>query len=440
MTLTPEVLARVVAVVESEGRILGDEFLRPQGPRGSGHKAPVDNEIEARLRPALQSIVPCTFIGEETGTTPGTLPGWRWLVDPQDGTSDFLKGYRGSAVSVGLLRGHEPVLGVVCSPVSPDRGFDTIAWAEGCGPVRRNGQPVGRALADGRLEADAYVWASQSADSRPALYAQAAAPARFIAMPSIAYRLARVAAGDGVVALSTHGVEEYDIAAGAALIRGAGGVVLDAEGAPIVFSGEGCRRVSGCVAGAPEAARLVARHRWTDIDRHPKLAPRVSRAFPKCAEAGRLDRARSLLVSLFAGRPAPDGAGEAALVLARHLAAERKVQPGKLREAVTAWRESLPPPFEGDLARALAVPLAIHARGESLEPVAAAFGVSASALQAGIVAAAAGAPALDPDRVRAILACRLLPEAGASRPRPPEYWPDDALDLAEALLLAGAGA
>ena len=42
-----------------------------------------------------------------------------------------LEGYRGSAVSVALLRDGVPVLGVVCAPMSPDRGRDLIAWAEG---------------------------------------------------------------------------------------------------------------------------------------------------------------------------------------------------------------------------------------------------------------------------------------------------------------------
>ena len=438
MTLAPEMLARVVDVVESEGRVLAEEFLRPQGPRGSGHKAPVDNEIEARLCAALQAIVPCAFIGEETGTTPGPRAGWRWLVDPHDGTSDFLKGHRGSAVSVALLRGREPVLGVVCSPVAPDRGFDTVAWAEGCGPVRRNGRPVTRTLAQGRLDPDAFVWASQSAASRPALYARAAAPARFIAMPSIAYRLARVAAGDGVAALSTHNVEEYDIAAGAALVRGAGGVVLDADGAPISFSAEGCGTVSGCVAGAPDAALALARHRWTDLDRHPRTPPRVSRAFPKSADAASLVQAQAGLLGLFAGRPAPDGAGEAALVLARHLAAERAVHPEKLREAVQAWRASAPPPVEVDLVQALAVPLILTARASAAREVAAAFGVPAAALAAAAHTDLPRTPRPEADKVLAVLACRALAEAGATRPRPPEYWPDDVLDLAEALLLSRA--
>jgi myo-inositol-1(or 4)-monophosphatase len=78
------------------------------------------------------------------------------MVDPQDGTFEFTSGKRGSAVSVGLIKNQVAVLGVVCSPLSPDRGRDTIAWAEGAGPLLRNGKPVSvdlsqRLLAAGEL-------------------------------------------------------------------------------------------------------------------------------------------------------------------------------------------------------------------------------------------------------------------------------------------------
>ena len=65
-----------------------------------------------------------------------------WLVDPNDGTRDYLVGRRGSAVSIGLLRDRRPVLGVVFAFGYPDDDGDLFAWAEGCGPVTRNGRPV----------------------------------------------------------------------------------------------------------------------------------------------------------------------------------------------------------------------------------------------------------------------------------------------------------
>ena len=62
-----ELLAAVIAAVEAEGRLLAAEFLRPDGPRGRRGSAPIDTEIEERLRDKLQALLPCTFLGEETG-------------------------------------------------------------------------------------------------------------------------------------------------------------------------------------------------------------------------------------------------------------------------------------------------------------------------------------------------------------------------------------
>ena len=52
-------------------------------------------------------------------------------MDPHDGTSDFLAGRRGSAVSVALVRSGLPILGVVYAPLAPDDRGDLIAWAQG---------------------------------------------------------------------------------------------------------------------------------------------------------------------------------------------------------------------------------------------------------------------------------------------------------------------
>ena len=76
--------------------------------------------------------MPCTFAGEETGTTMSEAEkDWVWLVDPHDGTFEFIAGRRGSAISVALLHKKAPVLGVVHCPLAPDRSRDTVAWAEG---------------------------------------------------------------------------------------------------------------------------------------------------------------------------------------------------------------------------------------------------------------------------------------------------------------------
>src|ERR671937_181774 len=134
-------LAEVMRLVESAGARLRAEFYRDGGPRGERGNAPVDREVEEELRAKLCALHDCSFVGEETGATPGAAKGMTWLVDPHDGTFEFLAGRRGSAIPVALLREGVPVLGVVHAPDPPDRGPDTIAWAEGA-PLQRNGRPL----------------------------------------------------------------------------------------------------------------------------------------------------------------------------------------------------------------------------------------------------------------------------------------------------------
>lgn len=114
------------------------------------------------------------------------------------------------AISPPRLKHTMPLLGVVHAPVTPDRGADRIAWAEGLPHLMRNGQPVVNDLSQQRLGDLAVVMMSAAAEAKPQLNAELCAPAQFHAVPSIAYRLARVAAGDAACAvdllLATPGV------------------------------------------------------------------------------------------------------------------------------------------------------------------------------------------------------------------------------------------
>ena len=263
-----EILPAVIAAVESAGHLLAAEYARAEGPRGSGDKAEIDVEIEVVLRPALLKILPCDFWGEETGHA---LSGdtWCWVVDPNDGTSDFLKGLKGSAISVGLLRDNDPVLGVVYAPVTPSDGSDCIAWAEGLDHLLRNGECLVVDLSTQELQEGCAVMVSAAAVNKPDINAELCAPAAFHAMPSIAYRLAKVAAGDGVCGVSLYPVSAHDVVAGHALLIGAKGVLVDESGETIQYKTNATMaRVSAqCFGGAPRAcAELVSRD-WTKVFR-----------------------------------------------------------------------------------------------------------------------------------------------------------------------------
>ncbi|WP_198368463.1 inositol monophosphatase family protein [Roseomonas rosulenta] len=294
-------LPAVVTAAEAAGRLLAAEFARPGGPRGSGSHAEIDREIEVGLRDRLLELLPARWLGEETGADPGPGGADCWLVDPNDGTSAFLAGYRGSAVCIALLRGGVPVLGVVHAPLSPDRGADTIAWAEGMDHLLRNGQPVRPQLAQGALHPGSIVFLSHAAPEWPIGNGQAVAPARFVGLPSIAYRLARVAAGDGLAAVSLNGPCGWDYAAGHALVRGAGGVLLDEAGAEVRYTIDGHSSARWCFGGAEAAVRALAARNWGAVRRGPPLARRLKLAWPRLDEGLALDRALGCLLGQIAG-------------------------------------------------------------------------------------------------------------------------------------------
>src|SRR5271168_2950405 len=175
----PPILPAVINLVQQAGTWLAAEFARPEGPRFSDtDTAPIDTEIELFLRERLTELLPARFVGEEEGVLAAEANGYCWVVDPHDGTRAFLEGRRGSAVSVGLLRHGTPVLGVVFAPISPDRGSDLIAWAEGSA-ITRNGVRVAIDLSHRDLAPTDVVFLNHGAGQRPVWNSTACTFARF---------------------------------------------------------------------------------------------------------------------------------------------------------------------------------------------------------------------------------------------------------------------
>lgn len=267
-----QVLNQVIESVERAGTLLATECERPGGRRGAGDKAEIDTEIEELLRAELLALIDCDGWGEETGHVLSDNP-LCWVVDPNDGTNDFLKGLPGSAISVGLLHDGKPVLGVAHAPVTSSGISDCIAWAKGMDHLTRNGQRVSVDLSDQTLSKASMVMVSAAAASQPEINKELCAPAEFYAMPSIAYRLARVAAGEGQCAVSLYPVGAHDVVAGHALLLGAAGVLVGADGSPIEYTTkDSMDKVSERVfGGSPEACAILCKRGWDKIFNNASL-------------------------------------------------------------------------------------------------------------------------------------------------------------------------
>ena len=247
--------------------ILLAECARATGPRGSAGHSPADDLAEQTIRGRLTAAFPAWgYRGEESGfQAPAEGEAHLWLVDPNDGTDAMLRGYRGHAVSIALLRAGIPVLGVVHAVDAPDDGGDCFAWAEGCGLLRRNGQPVAPPTWPDRLRPHDIVLASQAADEHPLGNLACVAPARFRAVASIAYRLALVAAGEGIAAVSINAPGAWDYAGGHAVLRAVGGVLIDETGAEVTYTRDGQSVTRWCFGGGAAVTRHLAKADWSQV-------------------------------------------------------------------------------------------------------------------------------------------------------------------------------
>ncbi len=294
-------VALAIEAAQEAGALLRAELHRPGGPRGAADHAEVDEEAERVIRDRLLASTPFGYRGEELAKHGRAKDGHVWVVDPNDGTRQFLRGQRGSAVSIALLRDGLPVLGVVHAFAYPDNSGDLLAWAEG-GPVLRNGVPIASTLGGRTLASGEVVLVSHGADAGSEANAACAAPARFRTLPSIAYRLALVAAGEAVCGVSLNHPCGWDYAAGHALLLGAGDVLLDERGRPVTYDVDGGSQVRWCFGGAPQAAKLLAGRPWQEALRGGEASPLVRTAPGRLvAGAARLDRAQGCLGGQLAG-------------------------------------------------------------------------------------------------------------------------------------------
>lgn len=199
----------------------------------------VDLAADALLRERLMALDPeAGWLSEETADSADRLNCVRvWVVDPIDGTRDYVRGREGWAVSIALVEGGRPVIGVLDAPA---RGEHWRARA-GFGATL-NGEPI---RASTRLE---LPGARVPADVLP----RADADLVTVAKPnSIALRIAMVAAGDADLLATLRWGHEWDIAAAALIAQEAGATVTDALGRPLRYNSTKGEQF-GVLATAPD--------------------------------------------------------------------------------------------------------------------------------------------------------------------------------------------
>ena len=204
-----------------------------------------DLAADTLLRERLTAATPdFGWLSEETRDTRERLKKrYLWVVDPLDGTKEFIEGLDQFAVSVALVGDHQPLLGIVHNPATGEM----IAGIVGDG-LTSDGEPV-RSMSDRVQVCGAQVLASNT-EVRRGLWDPYLDLFDVIEVGSAAYKLGRIAAGLGDAYISLNPKNEWDICAGVALVLAAGGRATDLQGSPFRFNQEDTL-VNGLVAANP---------------------------------------------------------------------------------------------------------------------------------------------------------------------------------------------
>lgn len=184
----------------------------------------VDIEVNDFIRQRLSALLPeAGWLSEETVDNADRLAqSLLWVVDPIDGTRDFVRGRPGWAVSIALVMDGQPLIGVLDAPAR-----DEVWRAELGKGATRNGVPV--RTGDRTIFAGARV----PTDVLPKVDQDLVA----IAKPnSIALRIAMVAADEADLVATLRWGYEWDIAAAVLIASEAGAAVSDAFGMPLRFN------------------------------------------------------------------------------------------------------------------------------------------------------------------------------------------------------------
>ncbi|WP_022684904.1 3'(2'),5'-bisphosphate nucleotidase CysQ [Sphingomonas phyllosphaerae] len=207
----------------------------------------VDLDVDRMLHARLGALLPdAGWLSEETADNPARLARRRvWVVDPIDGTRDYIRGRAGWCVSVALVEDGRPVIGVLDAPARGE------VWrAVAGGTATRNGVVV----TAGRR--DVLPGARVPVDALPKVDRDLTA----VEKPnSIALRVAMVADDRADLVATLRWGNEWDIAAAVLVAEAAGASVSDALGTPLLFNKPDPRAYGVLVSTAGIHAAAVLR-------------------------------------------------------------------------------------------------------------------------------------------------------------------------------------
>ena len=229
-TLRDLALAIARAVAPEIGRQAGQVDVSATKSTSTDLVTEVDRWSEAQIVSRILDDRPDDSILGEEGTGVTGTSGVRWVIDPIDGTTDFVYGHPGFSISIGVEVDENPVAGVIVDPLLGDE----FCAAVGHGTTR-NGKPVRVSNVDElpqTLMATGFSYDAERRRRQARVLVEVLPRVRDIRrMGGAALDLASVSCGR-VDAYFERGLNPWDCAAGAVLVTEAGGRVTDLDGCP----------------------------------------------------------------------------------------------------------------------------------------------------------------------------------------------------------------
>ncbi len=234
---------KIEEIVKEAGKIIlsaSDEDYGIDSKQGhANYVTKYDKKVQEFLFEKLSVLLPeASFLGEEEGAdgfSEKYRTGWLFIVDPIDGTTNFIRGYYASTISVGLFKDGRPYIGVISQPYLNH----VFTACRGCGAYDN-----GRKIMTSELPLKDSIIAIGTSPYRPDLWKKTMKHAESYLMKGLDLRRSGSAAWDCcMVASGAAGVffefalSLWDYAAGAVIIQEAGGFIRDIYGDDLHFDG-----------------------------------------------------------------------------------------------------------------------------------------------------------------------------------------------------------
>lgn len=244
-----ELLKIAQTAASRAGDILLDYYKDEYEIRDKSYHNPVttaDNAADDFLKEFILRETPeFGWLSEETKDSPERLEKeFVWIVDPLDGTKEFIEGVPHFVVSVGLVKDGEPYLGVIYNPVRKQ-----MIYTNGIGDVLLNGDKTALCQAQELTEVGCV---NSRSETRRGLWEPWKGTFRkLVPIGSVAYKLALVGTGQEDFFVTLRPKNEWDICAGHAILRANGGILKVLDGTEVHYNKTTTISKPGLVGGNP---------------------------------------------------------------------------------------------------------------------------------------------------------------------------------------------